>query len=100
MKLIDADKLMERIEQSILNDYNTGDSEKDEAAQGALAYARTLIEKAPAVAAAETKHGVAEDEGFIKFDDGTFIDLDPCLKLEYAFSLENGKGVTVLVIKD
>ena len=53
MKLIDADKLMERIEQSILNDYNTGDSEKDEAAQGALAYARTLIEQAPTVAAAE-----------------------------------------------
>jgi hypothetical protein len=99
MRLIDKDKLIEKIAQSIINDYNTGDNKKDEVAQGALAYARTLVESAPEVTA-ESKHGIVEDAGFIRFDDESFVDLDPCEDCNYAFDLRRNCGVTVFVVKD
>jgi len=99
MRLIDKDKLIEKIAQSIINDYNTGDNEKDEVAQGALAYARTLVESAPEVTA-ESKHGIVEDVDFIRFDDDSAIDLDPCREDNFAFDLRRNCGVTVFVVKD
>ena len=46
------------------------------------------------------KSGVVYDGDYIKFDDRTWIDLDPSLSLKPAFELKEGETVKVVILKE
>lgn len=49
---------------------------------------------------ADCKIGVGNNDNYIQFEDGTWIDLDPSMQLKSAFNVKEGEIVKVLVIKD
>ena len=46
------------------------------------------------------KSGVGNIDHYIQMDDGTWIDLDPCMKLTPAFDIREGEKVKVIIIKE
>lgn len=48
----------------------------------------------------ETKSGVVTDGIYIRFDDKTWIDLDPSMSLNPAFDVKDGERVKVIIIKE
>lgn len=49
---------------------------------------------------ADCKSGVGNNDNYIQFEDGTWIDLDPSMQLNPAFDIKEGEKVKVLVIKE
>lgn len=49
---------------------------------------------------ADCKSGVGNNDNYIQFEDGTWIDLDPSMQLKSAFNVKEGEKVKVLVIKE
>ncbi len=49
---------------------------------------------------ADCKSGVGNNDNYIQFEDGTWIDLDPSMQLNPAFNIKKGEKVKVLVIKE
>ena len=49
---------------------------------------------------ADCKSGVGNNDNYIQFEDGTWIDLDPSMQLNPAFNAKEGEKVKVLVIKE
>lgn len=47
----------------------------------------------------DAKAGVVEG-AFIKFSDGTWIDLDPSMQFDFAFKVNDGEKVMMLMVKD
>ena len=45
------------------------------------------------------KSGIGNNDNYIQFEDGTWIDLDPSMQLKPAFNVKEGEKVKVLVIK-
>ena len=56
-----------------------------------------LISAATVNARKQSKRGVVVQGHFVQFTDGTFIDLDPTMKLTPAFDLQEGDIVEVSV---
>lgn len=48
----------------------------------------------------KAKNGIVDKDNFIKFDDGTWIDLDPTMQLKPAFDVKVGEKVKVIIIKE
>jgi hypothetical protein len=48
----------------------------------------------------EAKSGIGNNDNFIQFEDGTWIDLDPSMQLKPAFNVKEGEKVKVLIIKE
>ena len=48
----------------------------------------------------DAKSGVGNYDNYIKFEDGTWIDLDPSEQLKPAFNVNEGDKVKVIVIKE
>jgi len=48
----------------------------------------------------DAKSGIGKDGNYIKFEDGTWIDLDPSMSLKRSFAVEAGERVKVIVIKE
>lgn len=46
------------------------------------------------------KSGIGNNDNYIQFEDGTWIDLDPSMQLKSAFNVKEGEKVKVLVIKE
>lgn len=46
------------------------------------------------------KIGVGNNDNYIQFEDGTWIDLDPSMKLKPAFDVKEGEKVKVILIKE
>lgn len=49
---------------------------------------------------ADCKSGVGNNDNYIQFEDGTWIDLDPSMQLKPAFDIKEGEKVKVLAIKE
>ena len=48
----------------------------------------------------DAKSGIGNYDNYIKFEDGTWIDLDPSEQLKPAFNVNEGDKVKVIVIKE
>lgn len=48
----------------------------------------------------DAKSGIVTSDNYIKFEDGTWIDLDPTMQINPAFSYKSGGKVRVLLIKE
>lgn len=48
----------------------------------------------------DAKSGIGNYDNYIKFEDGTWIDLDPSTQLKPAFNVNEGDKVKVIVIKE
>lgn len=48
----------------------------------------------------DAKSGIGNNDNYIQFEDGTWIDLDPSMQLKSAFNVKEGEKVKVLVIKE
>ena len=46
------------------------------------------------------KSGVGNNDNYIQFDDGTYIDLDPSMQLKPAFDVKEGDKVKVIIVKE
>jgi len=49
---------------------------------------------------ADAKSGVGDRSNYIKFTDGTWIDLDPTMQLKPSFDVKRGEAVKVLIVKE
>lgn len=48
----------------------------------------------------KAKSGIGDKDNYIKFEDDTWLDLDPTMKLKPAFDVKEGEKVKVLIIKE
>lgn len=48
----------------------------------------------------KAKSGIGAKDNYIKFEDDTWLDLDPTMKLKPAFDVKEGEKVKVLIIKE
>lgn len=48
----------------------------------------------------DAKSGIGTYDNYIKFKDGTWIDLDPSMSLKPSFTVKSGERVKVIVIKE
>ena len=48
----------------------------------------------------DAKSGIGNNDNYIQFKDGTWIDLDPSMLLKPAFNVKEGEKVKVIIIKD